>query len=183
MGRKVNSIEGLKTNLIEVTEGDAADIIALRNNPEFNRFLSSQKPISVEEQIEWIRKNKERNDNFYFKITDKQGRFKGTVSLYRIANGEAEFGRFIATNPIAAAEAEYLILKFGFEELNLEKIYCNTIEENRKVIQMHSRFGFRTVGKKKNDALNCLLIVQEMTRDEFSKINHKSILLLLERLS
>ncbi|MCS7210752.1 MAG: GNAT family N-acetyltransferase, partial [Chloroherpetonaceae bacterium] len=103
----VRCIEGLKTNLVEVTEMDAEDIARLRSNPEINRFLSSQKPISVEEQVEWIRQNRKRGDNFYFKITDKQGAFKGTISLYNIKNHEAEFGRFIATNPINAVEAEF----------------------------------------------------------------------------
>ncbi len=175
-------IEGLKTNLVEISESDASDIILLRNNPEFNRFLSSHTPISLDAQIEWIKKNRERKDNFYFKITDKQHVFKGTISLYGIENNSAEFGRFISMSSVASVEAEYLILKFAFDELNLNRVYCKTIEENQKVIQMHTRFGFKTIGIEKKESLNKPLIVQEMTREEFQQHDFRPILSLIEKI-
>lgn len=179
---RLKKIEGLKVNLIEVSEYDAADIASFRSKPEINRFLSSQNPISEEEQAEWIRKNRQKNDNFYFKITNKSGDFKGTASLYNIKDGSAEFGRFISENPILAVEAEYLILKFAFENLHLKKVYCRTVEENVKVIQLHSRFGFKTTKIEDNQDIMRQLVVQEITEHDFLACNFKPILSLIEKI-
>jgi RimJ/RimL family protein N-acetyltransferase len=176
------TVAGIKINLVEITENDASEIITLRNNPDLNQFLSSQSLISLESQIEWIKHNKERTDNVYFKIVDKDNVFKGTISLYRIENDRAEFGRFISINSIAAVEGEYLILKFAFESMKLNKVYCKTIKESQKVIQMHTKLGFKTVGLENNEELNKLLVIQEISRSDFESYDFRPILSLIEKI-
>ena len=51
------TVRGIKTILRELSEEDAEDVVKLRNDPANNKFLF-QKPITVDDQVSWIRKNK-----------------------------------------------------------------------------------------------------------------------------
>jgi RimJ/RimL family protein N-acetyltransferase len=175
-------IEGLTTSLIEINEGDAAAIIELRNNPSINQFLSSQVSVSEEQQIAWIKQNKEKEDNIYFKIVDnKTNDFKGTISLYSLENHGAEFGRFIATNPIAAIEAELLLLRYGFEHWGLTKIYCCTVKANTKVWQQHTKFGFRIIGEDFDVRIQAKRVLQEIGLEDYQLFDYSKIITTLKR--
>jgi RimJ/RimL family protein N-acetyltransferase len=170
-------IDGFLTALIEVSENDAADIVVLRNNPEVNRFLSSQTTITIAQQEAWIAQNKVKEDNIYFKIFDtKNANFRGTIALYSIEKGKAEFGRFIATNAIAAIEAEYLLLKYGFEILGLKEIYCCTVKENKKVWQQHLKFGFTTIGEDYDERIEAERVIQSLQNTDFQVFDYEKIL-------
>ena len=70
-------------------------------------------------------------------------------SLYTISGTAAgEFGRYIATNPVNAIEAEYLLLKICFEQLGLNAVYCQTNFENKAVWGQHLKLGFKEKGTK-----------------------------------
>jgi RimJ/RimL family protein N-acetyltransferase len=174
-------IQGEKTNLIEVSAMDAEPIIRLRNNPEINKYLSSSAPISLTEQQAWIKNNAEKKDNIYFKITDKDGQFKGTVSIYNINGDEGEFGRFICINSVNAIEAEYMILKYAFEERKLKRLYSKSIEENKKVWNMNLRFGFKNIGIECHNKLAKNQIVQSIKLDEYKKTDYQSLLSLISK--
>jgi RimJ/RimL family protein N-acetyltransferase len=175
-------VKGKKTHLVEVSESDTKLIVELRNKPSINRFLSSSKEITLEDQLVWIRNNKKKSNNHYFKITDLSNEFFGTISIYNIENRQGEFGRFIATNPIHAVEAEYLILRFGFEDLNLNKIYCRTVNDNKSVWNQHYKFGFVDDGELVWDiGLGVSLKVQEITKDMFASFDYTPILKLISR--
>lgn len=175
-------VKGIKAKLIEVSEIDANDIITIRNNSVNNKFLSSSREISEDEQKSWIQSNRKRKDNYYFKITNFTDSFFGTISIYNIKNGEGEFGRFISMNPLLAVEAEYLIMKFGFEELSLNKIYCKTILENKSVWNQHYKFGFVDEGDPIFDeSLKAYLKIQYISKDIFLCFDYRKILGLISR--
>ena len=170
---------GRKTNLVEITTDDAADIIRLRNDPKINKNLSSTRTTSVEEQKNWISKNISGNDGVYFKITDLDGQFYGTISLYSVVGNKAEFGRYICENSLLAIEAEYLLLKHGFERMQLDSIYCRTVAENIKVWKQHYKYGFRDTRTEENKETGRVLKVQELTRSAFEKFDYGFIFDLL----
>ena len=55
------TVRGIKTILTELSEEDAEDVVKLRNDPANNKFLF-QKPITVEDQVNWLRKSKNAED-------------------------------------------------------------------------------------------------------------------------
>jgi RimJ/RimL family protein N-acetyltransferase len=175
-------INGILTAIVEITEQDAADIIQLRNNPEINRFLSSQTTTTLEQQMAWIKQNRAKKDNIYFKIIDlKTKAFKGTISLYSIENDKAEFGRFIATNPIAAIESEFLLLKYGFEHLGLNEIYCCTVKENTKVWNQHTKFGFKIVGEDFDSRIQQTRVIQSLQKSDYQTFDYDNLLKTIKR--
>ena len=141
-------INGKIARLKSVQVSDALFISKIRNNPAINSYLSSQKEISLTAQSDWIIKNLEVN-NYYFIISNKKTNEKvGTISIYNIdeIKGKAEFGRYICLNPIMAIEAVLMLIRFGFQELELNEIYCRTDMRNLKVWNQHYNFGFKDAG-------------------------------------
>src|SRR6476659_5705604 len=114
-------ITGNATILEEATLEDAEVMCNLRNDPRNNRFLSSTKPITVEEQQGWMMSKAKKMDNIDFKIIDKKtGEVCGLVAIYDVKDHVAEFGRYICTKPLQSMEAEYMVLKFGFDIMYLD---------------------------------------------------------------
>ncbi|MEJ7677574.1 MAG: GNAT family protein [Segetibacter sp.] len=175
-------IKGDKTLLAEVTVEDAEIVCNLRNDKQINKYLSSSKAINIAEQQQWIIVNQAKNDGYYFKIIDLDtNECCGTISIYNAAEGIAEFGRYISTKSLQAIEAEYLILKFGFESFNLHKIYCRTAVDNIKVWKQHYKFGFKDAGEELLESRQLLLKVQEITFDKFICTDYSFIKKILER--
>jgi RimJ/RimL family protein N-acetyltransferase len=175
-------VDGLKARLSEITESDARNIIRLRNDMDINRFLSSSTEISYEQQIAWIRENQKRGDSYYFKITNFENSFFGTISIYNVNDGSGEFGRFISINPLLAIESEYLILKFGFNSLSLKRIYCKTIAENKAVWSQHYHFGFVDEGEPFfEEKVNGFLKLQVITAEMFARFDYSRILRLVAK--
>lgn len=178
------SIQGIQTDLSEITESDAADIVKLRNDPVNNKFLF-QKVLTIEEQLGWIKKNKDRTDVKNFKVTSKTNEFKGTISIYNIVEKRGEWGRYIVTNPINAIEAVYLLLKICFEKMDMRAVYGQTNIQNKSVWGQHAKLGFRQVEIKEvpvgsNMDIFVTAIIQEITSDEFQAFSYDKIIDLLK---
>lgn len=181
MTSKGNMIHGHVTDLKKVSIDDAPDIINLRNNPQINRYLSSTAEITLDQQVGWMKNNAQKEDNYYWKIVSKDEKTVGTISLYEIKNGRAEFGRYICLNPINAIESEYMLLQFAFNEAGLEQVYCRTVVENTKVWKQHTRFGFEDTGIENNKELNQVLKVQQITRQQFNNYDYSALINIFKR--
>jgi len=178
------TVRGIKTILTEMREEDAEEVVKLRNDPANNKFLF-QNPITVDDQINWIRKNKNAEDAKNFKITTLDNEFKGTISIYNIIDGKGEFGRYIATNPVNAIEAEYLLLKVCFEQLGMNAVYCQTNFENKAVWSQHLKLGFKEKGRKDvtvgtTGNTNVQAVIQEITAEEFRSFDYAKIIKLIK---
>ncbi len=178
--------KGKLTSLIQLTISDATEIVNLRNDEKFNKFLF-QETISLEEQKKWINNKNSLETEVNFKITDVNNNFIGTISIYNIENGKGEFGRYIAKNAINAIEAELLLLKFCFEELKMTVVYCYTNIKNENVYRQHTKLGFKDVGiisvnvgsasnVKKVDAIH-----QEISYDDYIHFNYENIYHLINK--
>jgi RimJ/RimL family protein N-acetyltransferase len=175
-------INGKYVTLRYVDLCDAEDIIKLRNDSKLNRYLSSQKPLTIEDQINWLLNNKNSETNHYFKIVRKKDdKFIGTISLYNINNNEGDFGRYICIDPIGAIESELLIIEFAFLQRRLAKIYTKVITENEKVIIQHRKFGFEDREVVYDHNINRNLLIQELSYDKFKNFDYSSIRNLIDR--
>jgi len=174
-------IKGNKTLLIPVTEDDSREIINLRNNPAISKYLSGDKKLTLYDQIQWIRNNNTNPNNFYWKICNVKNEFCGTISLYNINAGKAEFGRYICTNPIQAIESELMLIRFAFQVCNLNEIYCRTVIDNVKVWQQHYSFGFKDFGEEKLLDRNFILKIQTLAKETFNKFDYSNIDKLIAR--
>lgn len=183
----MDKIKGVCTQLEEVSLKYINDIVCLRNDSKYNKFLF-QSQLTVENQLKWMENNKLKEDNFNFVILDKNDSFKGTISIYDIQNERGEFGRFIATNPINAVEAEYLLLKFSFETLKLKSVFCQTNIDNSSVWQMHSKLGFVSVKNIEtfvgdNHQTKVEAVLQEISINQFREFDYQPIFNLINKIN
>jgi RimJ/RimL family protein N-acetyltransferase len=170
-----SEFKGKNTILRPVTESDAASIIEMRNNPSINKFLSSSNPLSLEDQVSWLRRNLGAKDQHYFMILNKFEIPVGTISIYNIKNGTGEFGRYVCTQAVQAVESERMILQVAFDMLNLQYLYCRTAESNASVWRQHLRFGFSDCGNEFDSDLNFDLHVQGITKDAYKSFDYSKI--------
>jgi RimJ/RimL family protein N-acetyltransferase len=127
-----------------INNQDAEFCLTLRNNPVLNSFLNSTST-KVEDQINWLEKYYEKDDDFYFVIEKlKDNTKEGLIALYDIdfENKTAEWGRWILMpGSLAAVESALMIYKFAFHHMNLEKIYSRTVSLNEKTVSFHDSCG------------------------------------------
>ena len=171
---QINNITGSATLLSEVTIEDSPRICELRN--QNNKYLSSTKQITIVEQEQWITNNVKLNDNYYFKVIELNNmKIVGTISLYDIKDGAAEFGRYICNRTLQAVESELLILKFAFEIISLDRVYCRTVEENKSVWNQHYKYGFKDLKLEYFEKKDVYLKVQELTKEDYFKFDYSKI--------
>lgn len=177
------TIEGIKIRLRPMNDDDATFMSELRNNPVNKKYLSNRdQTISLEDQLRWMKGRYASDDCVDFIIElKKENKKVGNIAIYDVDNNEAELGRYICENSIGTIEAEYLCLKYAFEIIGLNKIYCKTVKKNEKVWQQHFKFGFIKEGEDYDDRISEARIIQTITNDQFSKFDYSPILNLLKR--
>lgn len=174
---------GICTKLRPINNTDIDYMVALRNKDFNKQFLSNRdQTISRESQSAWMDGRYEAADSVDFIIELLDGKRVGTEAIYDIDNeGIAEFGRYIIENPIAAIEGEYLGLKYAFEILGINKIYCKTVKRNTKVWQQHTQFGFAQEGEDFDERIQEARVIQYITKEMFAAFDYSKILNLLNR--
>lgn len=144
-------IEGKFVNLRSVKEEDAEFILNIRNNPNISKYLPKLN-VSVEQQKNWIAKQRSDKDSFYFVIEDKSSKVIGTISVYNIVNNHSEVGRFCSLgNSIQNSEAALLQDDFIFYYLKLDYLDIWVYKGNKPVLALNKGFGCIWEGENKDE--------------------------------
>ncbi len=150
-------IEGNAVNLTLPLEEDVEYLLRWINDPEINKFLRFPNRIffrkDEEEWLENIRKNQESLKIFI--IREKtSSRPLGTIGLHNVDkyNGHAELGYLLQRESWGKGhmtEAVSLVLNYGFQVLNLRKIYAYVKDGNIGSIKVLKKNGFTEIGRFK----------------------------------
>ena len=172
-------IEGRITRLRPLERDDLALVAGWRNSPEVYEFMFEQEPISLAQQERWYDSIISSADRYYFVIETVKGNSIGLIYLVQIdwRNRRAEWGFYIGDLNYRmsghAAEAEMLLLQYGFRHLNLHRICCRCFAFNKKVIAMHKRFGFVEEGRLREHVFHGGryedVVLMGMTGEEFAQ--------------
>lgn len=134
-------LQGQAFRLRPIGDADAELVLSLRGNPELNRYLHRSSS-RIEDQLAWFADYYDRPGDYYFVLERFDGQPEGVVSIYDVANGAAEWGRWILKpGSLAAVECAWLIYRIAFEVLGLDVIYCRTLAENERVVSFHDSCG------------------------------------------
>lgn len=119
------------------------------NNPANWRTLLHRPPLNAAREREWIESQGKSHSDYVFGIVVKQGdRPIGTTGLHRIdaVNRSASLGICIGESSFQGRgfgrEAVRLALKYGFEELNLNRIELSVFADNWRAIRTYQKVGF-----------------------------------------
>lgn len=124
------------------------------NDPEIRRWSSGYWPVSRQEHGRWLEETAISPVSRVFGIRVLDGdELVGTCGLFDIhwQNRRAELririgsrkhrGRGIGT------EAVTLLLRFGFQDLNLHRVYLTVFAGNRAAIRLYRKLGFAREGR------------------------------------
>jgi RimJ/RimL family protein N-acetyltransferase len=112
-------------------------------------------PYNREKAAQYISAMQNSKDNLVLAIIAKNGKHIGNISLQKIdfVSRNAEYAIILGEKDYwgkgIAKEASALILKHGFEELNLHRIYCGTSENNKAMQKLAFALGMKEEGRRK----------------------------------
>tara|TARA_B110000467_G_C18106573_1_gene360108 strand:- start:81 stop:653 length:573 start_codon:yes stop_codon:yes gene_type:complete len=155
------------------------------NDPEINEFLESKYTVWTMDSLkEYVRSFENTNVKFLFTINDMvTNKYIGNGSISSV-NYNTEvfyFALFIGDKNYwgkhAAFETSMLLLKFGFEELNMRKVFGGAYSN-----QLASRFVLKRVGMEQEAKLKASFkyknkfvdqVIYSLHKDEWDKTKVK----------
>lgn len=128
------------------------------NQSELARQVTRCLPVSEIEHQQWYEASVKRSDAVFFSVTSKATQqYLGNVWLWGIApvHRSAELrillGRSDEQNRGCGTEACRLLLKFAFEQLNLNKVFLYVLADNAAARKAFSKSGFSEEGVLKEE--------------------------------
>jgi UDP-4-amino-4,6-dideoxy-N-acetyl-beta-L-altrosamine N-acetyltransferase len=131
--------------------GDILRVREWRNMPEISAYMYSDHVISEEEHARWFG-NAINDPNRRYWIIDLDGESVGLANLYDIstAHRRAYWAFYLASPAVrgrgVGSFAERFVIRYTFEDLDLEKLCCEVLATNAAVVKMHQRYGFQVDG-------------------------------------
>jgi RimJ/RimL family protein N-acetyltransferase len=154
-------LTGKKVRLRALEKEDVHKCVNWLNDPDVIKYLYMNSPLSKALEEKWI------DDQLVLPpssgqvlaieaLDGDQWVHIGNTGLDKVepVNQQAEFGIFIGDknywNKGYGREVTLLILKHGFEDLNLNRIYLYVFEENLRAIAAYKAVGFIQEGVLRN---------------------------------
>lgn len=146
---------------------DTSDYRLWINDPQMIYTEAGSSPHTREDLIAYYEKHINNNTMYFFAVVDiKTRKVVGTARIYdinwlhRIACRGLMIGNKYQGKGFAT-EALNLLCKFAFEYLNLNKLKSGTYIENKGIVKVNERIGFKKEG---------LLRQERWTRGEYHDI-------------
>lgn len=133
---------------------DVSDLFDVKNNKETSKYLGGNTPSYSEKDISnWIDYHNNCENERLFVIQDKvNNKVIGHIGLYNInlIVKSAEYAILIGNDEYlgkgVGKQVTSLILKYGFNELGLNRIYLSLIKENLAAFNLYKKMGFVNEG-------------------------------------
>ena len=149
-------LKGRKVILRAIERKDLELLVELVNDPEIeNMIVGYAPPISYAQEEKWFEKNMGNTDTFRWIIETEKDGAVGMISLAnfdwknRVATLSGIRVSSIISEAGIALDAISTVFKYGFEELNLNRIEGGYLDDNRGAIVMNKLAGFKVEGVKR----------------------------------
>ncbi len=146
---------------------DTDDIVRWRNSEEVRSRFLYQEPFTREKHLDWIENKVNKGLVVQMMICEKEtGRAIGSAYFRDIdhANHKAEYGLFIGESDSRVKgigfETTRLMLRYGFEELNLHRVHARVLSDNIVSLKSAIKAGLEVEGTLRDD-----IILQGKYRD------------------
>jgi len=154
-------IKGKFTGLRAIEKEDLEKLRDWRNLQEFRKNFREHKELNLQNQEDWFKKTYNNNSDFMFGIIDLEtNELIGACGLLYTnwIIRSADFSFYIGKNKVYldekfAFDAALSLIKYGFHDLNLNKIWMELYEfDNKKLEFFDKYFGFKIDGKLRQNA-------------------------------
>jgi UDP-4-amino-4,6-dideoxy-N-acetyl-beta-L-altrosamine N-acetyltransferase len=130
-----------------VAPADSARLLAWRNSPQVAAYMYTDHRISQAEHDRWFQSALESDDRRYW-IIEADAEPVGLANLARIdrAARRCDWAYYLGEPSTRGkglgARIEYVVLRYAFETLGFNKLWCEVLLENEAVWKLHQSFGF-----------------------------------------
>lgn len=143
---------GKKVVLRPITHEDLPNYVRWLADPDVLRYFGKYLPIDLDRETEWYMEQRNDPSAINFAIT-YEGEHIGGIGFQHLNHRErnAEVGLFIGEKDLwdqgLGQDALATMLWYGFEQLNLHRIYLRVFAENQRGIRAYEKVGFVTEGR------------------------------------
>lgn len=135
--------------------GDLKIRVEWMNNPKVYSSMHFDVPVSLDNTICWFEKN-QQNDNRSDVVFEEEGQIVAMGGLTNINRYTNKAELYVFVNPYLqrgglGTQATKVLCKYGFEILNLDKIYLETNEDNCAAKRVYEKCGFKLEGVLRNE--------------------------------
>lgn len=148
-------IKGQKTYLRAIEEGDLKQLLEWRNKPNLRKYFREYRELSWDQQIWWYENIVLKDDKVrMFSILDEDKKLLGACGLCYInwVDRNADFSIYLGADDIYIDEdltidASKSLIKYGFEELNLHRLWAEIYDFDEAKTKMFNALGFELDGR------------------------------------
>ncbi len=141
-------------NLRKFNENDIEKKIKWINDPKNNEFLHYNIPLNYENTLNWYIKN-QNNPKRKDMIIEYNGIAVGVIGIINIDKKKGEYYITLGENEYKrkgiSRKATDMILKYAFEQWNLEKVWLCVDEKNIAARNLYEKCGFQLEGFLRKD--------------------------------
>jgi len=154
---EINFLKGLKIHLRALSEKDLSEeYLQWLNDDEVCRYNSHAVFPNTEQKMKNYFNRLDSQQEVVLAIIDNESaKHIGNISLQNInwVSKNAEFAVLLGDKKFwgkgCGEEAARLIIDYGFERLNLHRIYCGTIEGNEGMKKLATKLNMRQEGVRR----------------------------------
>ncbi len=175
-------LKGRKVVLRPVKRADIPNFLVWFNDMEVIQYMGHYRPVTEMEEEKWVERlvGDVSRVNFVIEVLDSQtNKAVGSIGFENIEpkDRQAVFGIVIGDKELwnkgYGTEAARLMIKYGFEQLNLNRISSNVYDFNLRSQKMHLKVGFKEEGRRRSarfvngqyrDVLEYGILKEEWTR-------------------
>jgi RimJ/RimL family protein N-acetyltransferase len=176
-------LEGKLVRLRPLEPEDLEPAAKWMNDPEVTYFLGMRYPISRVEEERWLREASTSNNfagGLRLAIETKEGMLLGSIDLRNTSpeDRRASLGVVIGEPEYWSkgygADAIMTVLRFGFGQMNLNRVSLDLFEFNERALACYRKCGFREEGRLRQDRFKhgryWDAIVMGILREEFEAL-------------
>lgn len=148
--------KGERVDLVILERSDILSFLRWFNDEEVTQYLLTQGPMLIEHEEEWFDNLPKRmKTDPVFGIATKEGKLIGNVGLHKIdhRHGTAVAGAVIGEKDFwgqrYGSEAEYLLVRYAFIDLNLRKINASVFSSNPRSLKAAVKNGAVEEGRRR----------------------------------
>jgi RimJ/RimL family protein N-acetyltransferase len=144
-------LRGERVVLRAIEREHLPNYVAWLNDTTVLTYLGSYRPMALAQEEQWYEDMLKDPTRCSFAI-EIEGRHIGGCGLERIdsRNASAELGLFIGVPELwdkgLGRDTLRTLLRYGFEQLNLNRICLRVFEGNERAIHLYEKVGFRHEG-------------------------------------
>ncbi|MCI0396036.1 MAG: GNAT family N-acetyltransferase [Chloroflexi bacterium] len=149
-------IRGQNVCLRAICRDDLESLRRFVNDPEVMQYSNVFQPINDYQQEKWFEQISSATDSVWFAIDDvrrEEPQLIGTCCLVgidwvgRAAELRIRIGDREAWGQRLGSEACHHLITYGFQDLNLERIWLRVFASNARAIRMYEGLGFQVEGR------------------------------------